>query len=381
MSFKISPRPESVKRIRQARQLSIEVVAESSGIKVNDLRLVETTGVALSKTKIRDLASSLSVPIQYLFYKEVLVGNNIPDFRTAGNKPAVVTPDGMVRIDRARSIIDYLDDAVFDGQARSNIHGILQDYHNLDYAKRKLLAIYSPSYDKDGNVDPVSTFRELRVNIEKEGVLVLSDKVNNENYRGFCFAGNVSFPLIFINTFNQRPATKLFTFMHEIVHVMLGETGVSDPSILDNTLERFCNKVAAEVMMPSSAFEQYFKKSPPITARRMATFMAKRFGVSKQAAALRIQELGLQSNFYSLWMKSLPTNIPLIEEEEDKEDSPQNGGGYGAQIARFGYLLPKIVGHAISKRQISPLDAFQLTNLKPTTMAKLSEIGTSRLGR
>lgn len=99
--------------------------------------------------------------------------------------------------------------------------------------------------------------------------------------------------------------------------------------------------------------------------------MAKRFGVSKQAAALRIQELGLQSNFYSLWMKSLPTNIPLVEEEEDKEDSPQAGGGYGAQIARFGYLLPKIVGHAISKRHISPLDALPLTNLKPTTMAKL----------
>ncbi|WP_273772760.1 helix-turn-helix domain-containing protein [Brucella intermedia] len=381
MSFKISPRPESVRRIRTARQLSLDAVAASSGVKLEDLQLVETTGLELSKSKIRELASALSVPIQYLFFKDVLVGKNIPDFRTPGNKPAIVTPAGLSKIDRARSIIDYLSDTVFDGLGGSDIHGVLTDFEDVKYAVRRLSSVYEPRYDKSGNVDPDETFRELRVDIEKRGVLVLCDKIKNENYRGFCFGGEVSFPLIFINTFNQRPATKLFTFVHEIVHVMLGETGVSDPSILDNKVERFCNRVTAEVMMPSAAFEAYFGTLQQRTARRIATSMAKRFGVSKQAAALRIQELGLQRDFYSAWVKSLPAQMPLIEEEEEKEEAPQKGGGIGAQVARFGYLLPKVVGRAISKRHISPLDAFQLTNLKPSTMAKLSEIGSSRLGQ
>src|SRR5699024_4139664 len=61
-------------------------------------------------------------------------------------------------------------------------------------------------------------------------------------------------PLIFINT-RDTPQAQVFTLLHEFAHLLLGESGVSDLAPNNpHKIERFCNRIAAEFLVPSVEF-------------------------------------------------------------------------------------------------------------------------------
>ncbi|MDW9493941.1 ImmA/IrrE family metallo-endopeptidase [Sinorhizobium meliloti] len=379
MALKLSPEPNTVKLIRKARQLSSAAVAAEAKLSEELLAAVEAEYTELPKGKIVALAKALAVPTQFLFHKKLEIEENLPDFRTTANRPAILTSAGLARVQRAKSIISYLDDEVFEGDEKPAIAGSVEIAFGIERAANALRKYYSPVKRADGSVDPSGTFRETRVSIEKEGAIVLCDRVANDSFRGFCFSQKGLFPLILINTAAQRPATKLFTLMHEIVHVLLGRTGVSDPTLIENKVEQFCNRVTASVMMPKDAFLSVYEQLETKSVRRVTNDLAHHFGVSKQAAAIRVSELNLSDDFYGRWLRSLPPRVPPIEEEDEDQNASGGGGGIAAQVGRFGYLLPHMLGKAINNRSISVLDAYRLTNLKPNTFSELAKIGERRL--
>lgn len=341
------------------------------------LDLVEKERTALPKGKVVALAKALAVPTQFLFHRNLEIEPNLPDFRTVANRPAILTSAGLSRVQKAKSIISYLDDEIFDDEERSTLIGSVDIKAGVEAAAKVLRLYYSP-VKKEGVVDPVATFRETRLAVEKEGAIVLCDRVANDSFRGFCFSEKGHFPLVLINTANQRPATKLFTLMHEVVHVLIGRTGVSDPSVLENKVEQFCNRVTASVMMPTDQFRTYFYEIQQSNVRTTTNALARHFGVSKTAAALRVTELGIAQDFYKRWLSALPPRVPTFE-EEDEDEASSGGGGIPAQIGRFGYLLPKVLGKAVDARSISIFDAYRLTNLKPQTFSELAKIGERKL--
>lgn len=347
-------------------------------VKSDVLSQIEASPTEISKRQVFSLAQALAVPVQLLFFSKLAIDENIPDFRTVRNRPAVLTSSGLTRLERAKSILAYLSDGVFVEDEPFALTASVK-VGETEKAIKSLNALYVPIRRSDGSVDPSATFRETRVSMERRGIIVLCDRVN-DGFRGFCFAQRDNFPLIFINTTGQRPATKLFTLMHEAVHIFVGSTGVSDPSILRNKTERFCNAVAASVMMPRDEFAKLYESIEKLPTRTAATALARHFGASKQAAALRVSELGLNDSFYANWQSSLPKKIPSIE-EEDEDEAASGGGGLSSQLSRFGYLLPNMLGAAISKRLISPVDTYRLTNLRPATVNKLATMGANRLGQ
>ena len=96
--------------------------------------------------------------------------------------------------------------------------------------------------------------------VEAKGILVCQTSVNTHlsveltTVRGFCIA-ETPCPVIVINP-KDSPYGRIFTIIHELVHVALGE------SVIQNTgfekasssnlepIEIFCNEVAAEVLVP-----------------------------------------------------------------------------------------------------------------------------------
>jgi Zn-dependent peptidase ImmA (M78 family) len=72
-------------------------------------------------------------------------------------------------------------------------------------------------------------------------------------FRGFALCDKFA-PLVFLNSRDSK-AARMFTLAHEVVHIWAGESGVSNlsqtfapPSSV--SLERFCNAVAAELLVP-----------------------------------------------------------------------------------------------------------------------------------
>ena len=85
-------------------------------------------------------------------------------------------------------------------------------------------------------------------------MLVRTTRIFSEEvFRGAALADDVA-PFVVINDNDAVPA-RAFTLVHELAHIWIGASGVSGPlqEISDNMIERFCNDVAGEFLLPSTA--------------------------------------------------------------------------------------------------------------------------------
>lgn len=105
-------------------------------------------------------------------------------------------------------------------------------------------------------------FRELMEAAERVGVLVMRSGVVGNNthrkldvseFRGFAISDPLA-PVVFINS-ADAPAARLFTLLHELAHIWVGASGVSNVAPGNSRREEtFCNAVAGEFLVPGEVF-------------------------------------------------------------------------------------------------------------------------------
>lgn len=79
-------------------------------------------------------------------------------------------------------------------------------------------------------------------------------------FRGFAISHPLA-PLVFINS-ADAPAARLFTLMHELAHIWVGSSGISNASPGNARREEvFCNAVAGEFLAPHDVF------TPPVDGK------------------------------------------------------------------------------------------------------------------
>ena len=86
----------------------------------------------------------------------------------------------------------------------------------------------------------------------------------------------------------QSPVRRRFTIAHELAHVLFEKTGPRAPRI-GADLERLCDMLAAEILMPRSIFEAAM--SPSTIDASLVKRLASRFQTSLTATVLRCAEL------------------------------------------------------------------------------------------
>jgi Zn-dependent peptidase ImmA (M78 family) len=133
------------------------------------------------------------------------------------------------------------------------------DPEELSDQVRSALAV---TYDMQSHWrSPYTALREWRQRLEGVGVLVFQiSGLDSSEVRGFSFAESV-LPVIAVNR-GETPNARIFSLMHELVHLMLRQSSICDfeedgkRSVVDEQTEVFCNRVAAAVLVPRVLFEQ-----------------------------------------------------------------------------------------------------------------------------
>jgi Zn-dependent peptidase ImmA (M78 family) len=118
-----------------------------------------------------------------------------------------------------------------------------------------------------------------------------SRPLDPEEFRGFTLADRLA-PLIFVNGADSKSA-QVFTLAHEAAHVWLGTSGVgNDVPGNEQTmaLERWCNAVAAEFLVPMEDFKLAFNRQLPLSGE--VSQAARRYRVSTLVILTRAHEAG-----------------------------------------------------------------------------------------
>lgn len=169
--------------------------------------------------------------------------------------------------------------------------------------------------------------------IEDVGVLVMVSgivggnthrKLDPEEFRGFALSDPFA-PLIFVNGADTK-AAQIFTMIHELAHVYLGETALSDAAmarIADNAHERWCNAVAAEVLVPIATLATDFRGSVDTAELER---MAKRYRVSTLVILRRLFDMGAVEwePYRARYEKEHERVMTIIEARQSKG----SGGNY-----------------------------------------------------
>ena len=118
-------------------------------------------------------------------------------------------------------------------------------------------------------------------------------KVPVEEIRGFAIADKIA-PFIFINSSDSNNA-KLFTLIHELTHILLGETGISNLyfnyKVIQNNIESYCNKVASEFLMPSQIFRDLWANNNKNNLEDKIEYISIKLPVSKLAVLVKAKTL------------------------------------------------------------------------------------------
>ncbi len=135
---------------------------------------------------------------------------------------------------------------------------------------------------------------------DKIGVLVMvSGVVQNNNrrqldpeeFRGFALVDRLA-PLVFINGADSK-AAQMFTLAHELAHLWIGASALSDSSAAiepDQATESWCNRVAAELLVPMAALRRSLTEHEPLGAALAR--LAREFKVSTLVILRRLFDAG-----------------------------------------------------------------------------------------
>lgn len=215
--------------------------------------------------------------------------------------------------------------------------------------------------------------------ISKTSFLNSRQTLDSTEFQGFAIADSYA-PFIFINSSDWN-TSQLFTLVHELAHIWIAETGISNQTEFNDytikandPIEAFCNKVSANALMP----ESYLKtisidsfQTPEVIFK-----YSKRLGVSSFAFIIRAYSLKIinKSTYENLKKESQKSFEAYLEKEKiKKENSKGVPNYYLLQLNRNSKSFTQNVLDAYHGGHIAPNLASTLLNTKIDKFNKLEE--------
>ena len=240
-------------------------------------------------------------------------------------------------------------------------------------AVRTALAVFAPGSDNWGEADGDVALKIWRKAIEANGVFVFKDTFKQKELSGFCLE-HPQLPVVTINN-SVSKTRQIFSLLHELAHVLLNrraistfdETRLLQLSLAEQRIERFCNQIAAEVLVPSDDFSAQVLEFPGnVENLRSERFelLAERYHVSREVILRIFLDAGRVSPEYYERRKA--------EWDGQRTTRSKSGGNYYATKGQ--YLSERLMSEVFARygrRQITVDEAADFIGVKAKQVDEL----------
>ena len=377
MRVRVEVKPELIRWACQRAGFSIDSLAQ----RIPRLRLWERSEEKPTLKQIEHFAKTTHTPVGYLFLQEPPIEHvPIPDFRTIGNEHiGHPSPDLLDTIYICQQRQEWYHEFVRSmSEEPLRFVGSATVDSNIEATAADIRSALGFDIEKRGNIPTwTEALRRFIAQADEIGVLVMVSgvvgsnnrrKLDPEEFRGFVLSDNLA-PLVFINGADTK-AAQMFTLAHELTHVWLGQSALSDvdpTSSPIHSVEAWCNKVAAELLVPLAVLRDEYRDGAEL--REEVNRLARFFKVSTLVILRRIHDVG-GLNEPQLW--------EAYHEELDRLRAiPKGKGGdfYLTQAVRVSRRFARAIVVSTLEGKTLHRDAFRLLGF--SKMETFHELGVN----
>ena len=363
--MKATLQPALLRWARERASLTMDALAARLNVQPERVEEWERSG-ELTFKQTEKLAQCTYTPLGYLFLTEPPTEKlPIPDFRTLGSQQLQrISPNLLDVVHHCQLRQEwYREYLIASGAEPLPFVGKTRVGEPVEIVARSIReTIKINSQMRARATTWADALRAMFDLVEEAGILVMRNGVVGNNttrklvvqeFRGFALCDEIA-PLIFINASDTK-AAQMFTLAHELGHLWLGQSGVSNvsPTQTENHgVESYCNAVAAEVLVPLSDFKAEWRR----VADPVAEF--KRLSGSFKVSTLVIIRRAYDAGFLRR------DEFQMVYDEEAKRLAKLAGGSGGdfylTQMSRLGRRFPRALVESTLEGRTPYRDAFRL---------------------
>lgn len=360
--MRVEVKPELLRWARERAGLTIEAVAR----RLRAFEQWESGTLHPTLKQLEQFSRLARVPIGYMFLPEPPIERvPIPDFRTVADggvrRPSPDLLDTVYACQERQAW--YREFARAEGlEAPAFVGSVTVESDVVTTAAAMRTALGFDLAERRAMATWETALRSFVEQADAAGVMVMASGVvgsnthrvlNPDEFRGFALVDALA-PLVFVNGADTKSA-QMFTVAHELAHVWLGQSALSDvgpASTLEHRVERWCNRVAAEFLVPEDALRREHRNDAPLDAE--CRRLARQFKVSTLVVLRRLHDVGVLTRDV-MWRA-------YEAELERLRALPRSSGGdfYNTQPVRVSKRFARaLIGHTLEGHTLYR-DAFRM---------------------
>lgn len=373
-----SVRPNVLRWARRSANLDIEEAAKRAGVREQQILSWEKGEQSPTVVQLRKLAIAYDRPLGALFLPEPPKDDQpvrIPDFRredVRGRESKALRKLILAANQRVSAIDDAVEEGLEipfkfslpslnrgDGAEESGKH--LRKQLNLDQLTSTAK-------------DPTDLLQSLISLLGDRGILVMqAQKIGYKEMRGFSLHG-ANAAIVVLNS-ADAPRGKIFTLLHELVHLGLRKDALCDLSRQQATgEERFCDAATAAALMPREAVLYLHDRSAVLNydyLRQLGDALGT--APSAESVLLRLVDLGLASwDTYNEMRPSFQLAYDKFRESiKPKKDQSSPPIYYPLKVRDLGRPFISLIIQAHEDGIVSSRDVTNLLDVSYGNLTKL----------
>jgi Zn-dependent peptidase ImmA (M78 family)/transcriptional regulator with XRE-family HTH domain len=378
--------PNVLKWARESARMTEETASAKVSVTVDKLKEWEAGTSQPTIRQAQTLAKAYKRPFALFFLPDIPRDfQPLQDFRKSGSKKLTTSSIFIIREIQQKQA--WISETYSENQEQKlpfvGRFSINDNPQKVAQDILKTFKINPPFYKSDNPI------REWIDAAESNGIFVSRTsfihsrlKLDSEELQGFAIADPYA-PFVFVNSEDWN-APQLFTLVHELAHVWIAETGISnevEPNLKHkdkfHPVELFCNEVAADALMPKEVITSFDAAS--FQSSKEVFKIAKSLGVSSFALLVRALNLNIISTaaYQKLKRQAEIDYADFLKREiekkaKQKEKEKRGGPDYFLlQLNRNSRLFTQTVLDAFRGGFIEPTLASNLLNVQVNKFQKL----------